>query len=172
MTGSEAFLFSWVSESIEVLVHFWVLYFVRKGSDSARKPSGIGDGGGSPIIEGFISVHLSDWSSRPSRGLLNGLFTSECFNDWGGWGYDDSVPGNGTKTTSSGDRTTLKKQSLYFHHCEGPLPQKSSQTSYFSLFGSQAFPLKLREKSVGDLFFPSLLGKLTYIHQTNYIEFE
>ena len=30
----------------------------------------------------------------------------ECFNDWGGRGYDDSVPGDGTKTTPSGDRTT------------------------------------------------------------------
>ena len=30
----------------------------------------------------------------------------ECFNDWGGRGYDDSVPGGGTKTTPSGDRTT------------------------------------------------------------------
>ena len=30
----------------------------------------------------------------------------ECFNDWGGRGYDDSVPGEVTKTTTSGDRTT------------------------------------------------------------------
>ena len=29
------------------------------------------------------------------------------FNDWGGRGYDDSVPGEVTKTPSSGDRTTL-----------------------------------------------------------------
>ena len=33
-------------------------------------------------------------------------FTSECFNDWGGRGYDDSVPGDVTKATPSGDRTT------------------------------------------------------------------
>ena len=32
--------------------------------------------------------------------------TPECFNDWGGRGYDDSVPGEVTKTTPSGDRTT------------------------------------------------------------------
>ena len=31
---------------------------------------------------------------------------SECSNDWGGRGYDDSVPGDGTKTTPSGDKTT------------------------------------------------------------------
>ena len=30
----------------------------------------------------------------------------ECSNDWGGRGYDDSVPGDGTKTTPSGDKTT------------------------------------------------------------------
>ena len=28
------------------------------------------------------------------------------FNDWGGRGYDDSIPGEVTKTASSGDRTT------------------------------------------------------------------
>ena len=28
------------------------------------------------------------------------------FNDWGGQGYNDFVPGVVTKTTSSGDRTT------------------------------------------------------------------
>ena len=32
--------------------------------------------------------------------------SKECFNDWGGRGYDDSSPGDGTKTTPSGDRTT------------------------------------------------------------------
>ena len=34
------------------------------------------------------------------------LSTLECFNDWGGRGYNDSVPGDGTKTTPSGDRAT------------------------------------------------------------------
>ena len=34
------------------------------------------------------------------------LYRNECFNDWGGRGYDDSVPGEVTKTPSSGDRTT------------------------------------------------------------------
>ena len=31
----------------------------------------------------------------------------ESFNDWGGRGYDDSVPEEVTKTAPSGDRTTL-----------------------------------------------------------------
>ena len=30
----------------------------------------------------------------------------EGFNDWGGQGYDDFVPGEVTKTAPSGDRTT------------------------------------------------------------------
>ena len=30
----------------------------------------------------------------------------ESFNDWGGRGYANSVPGEVTKTTPSGDRTT------------------------------------------------------------------
>ena len=32
---------------------------------------------------------------------------TECFNNWGGRGYNDSVPEEVTKTTPSGDRTTL-----------------------------------------------------------------
>ena len=41
----------------------------------------------------------------PSVGT--GLETpGECFNDWGGRGYDNSVPGDGTKATPSGDKTT------------------------------------------------------------------
>ena len=30
---------------------------------------------------------------------------SELFNDWGGWGYDESVPKEVTKTAPSGDGT-------------------------------------------------------------------
>ena len=33
------------------------------------------------------------------------MYVCELFNDWGGRGYDDSVPGEATKTLSSGDRT-------------------------------------------------------------------
>ena len=43
--------------------------------------------------------------SGKRRGV-SGISMKECFNDWGGRGYDDSVPGDGTKTTPSGDRTT------------------------------------------------------------------
>ena len=32
--------------------------------------------------------------------------SNDLFNDWGGRGYDDSIPGEVTKTASSGDRTT------------------------------------------------------------------
>ena len=34
------------------------------------------------------------------------LHKKELFNDWGGRGYDDSVPGGVTKTAPSGDKTT------------------------------------------------------------------
>ena len=34
------------------------------------------------------------------------LLVLECFNDWRGRGYDDSVPGEVTKTTPSVDRST------------------------------------------------------------------
>ena len=41
------------------------------------------------------------------RGLRYELVpVSECFNDWGGRGYDDSVFGEVTETTPSGDRAT------------------------------------------------------------------
>ena len=33
-------------------------------------------------------------------------FTHEGFNDWGGRGYDDFVPGEVIKTAPSGDKTT------------------------------------------------------------------
>ena len=34
------------------------------------------------------------------------ISTNEGFNDWGGRGYDDFVPGEVTKTAPSGDETT------------------------------------------------------------------
>ena len=41
------------------------------------------------------------------RYMLEDYFLSaELFNDWGGRGYDDSDPGEVTKTAPSGDRTT------------------------------------------------------------------
>ena len=33
-------------------------------------------------------------------------YVGEGFNDWGGQGYDDFVPGEVTKTAPSGDETT------------------------------------------------------------------
>ena len=41
----------------------------------------------------------ASWSTAAATG-------SELFNDWGRRGYADSVPGEVTKTPSSGDRTT------------------------------------------------------------------
>ena len=38
--------------------------------------------------------------------LVMGVEWYELFNDWGGRGYDDSVPVKVTKTAPSGDRTT------------------------------------------------------------------
>ena len=37
---------------------------------------------------------------------LNAAKPPELFSDWRGRGYDDFVPGEVTKTPSSGDRTT------------------------------------------------------------------
>ena len=41
-------------------------------------------------------------------GIINKINTgvNEGFNDWGGRGYDDCVPGEVTKTDPSGDETT------------------------------------------------------------------
>ena len=48
-----------------------------------------------------------DFEANVLLGLVNECRTTEeCFNDWGGRGYDDAVPGEVTKTTPSGDRTT------------------------------------------------------------------
>ena len=42
----------------------------------------------------------STWTLRQKQ------YSKEGFNDWGGRGYDDFVPGKVTKTAPSGDRTT------------------------------------------------------------------
>ena len=39
-------------------------------------------------------------------GGFHHTYNTEYFNNWGGRGHDDSVPGDGAKTTPSGDRTT------------------------------------------------------------------
>ena len=38
--------------------------------------------------------------------IVTAYVLCELFNNWEGRGYDDSVPGEVTKTPSSGDRTT------------------------------------------------------------------
>ena len=48
----------------------------------------------------------SDPTNETSEPALRTPSTGECFNDCGGRGYDDSVPGEVTKTTPSGDKTT------------------------------------------------------------------
>ena len=49
--------------------------------------------------EGYFGGSLSSVFGGPESG-------PEGFNDWGGRGYDDFVPGEVTKTTPSGDETT------------------------------------------------------------------
>ena len=46
--------------------------------------------------------------AHPACGQLNREteYIPELFNDWGGWGYDDSVPEEVTNTAPSGVRTT------------------------------------------------------------------
>ena len=46
----------------------------------------------------LLSVHTQTESGPDSR--------DEGFNDWGGRGYDDFVPGEVTKRSPSGDETT------------------------------------------------------------------
>ena len=53
-----------------------------------------------PILRDDVAQELD------SRGSDRVLFGEELFNDWGGRGYDDSVPREVNKTASSGDRTT------------------------------------------------------------------
>ena len=42
----------------------------------------------------------------PPPPIVERVRPTECFNDWGGRGYEDSVPRKVTKTTPFGDRTT------------------------------------------------------------------
>ena len=51
-----------------------------------------------------IKRYVEKWSREEAQTQV--IVTQECFNDWGGRGYDGSVPGEVTKTTPSGDRTT------------------------------------------------------------------
>ena len=51
----------------------------------------------------FTVKHIP-WKLNIIPDRLSRLF--EGFNDWGGRGYDDFVPGEVTKTAPSGDETT------------------------------------------------------------------
>ena len=53
------------------------------------------------IFGGESYGRLHEWSEAYFVTLIG-----ECFNDWGGRGYDDSVPVEVTKKKPSGDRTT------------------------------------------------------------------
>ena len=65
---------------------------------------------GSEVVEALLygcvtwtplKCHYAKLRTTHHRMLLR-----ELFNDWGGRGYDDSVPGEVPKTASSGDRAT------------------------------------------------------------------
>ena len=44
--------------------------------------------------------------TQQTEEYVSSAYSRESFNDWGGRGYDDSVPGEAPKTTPSEDRTT------------------------------------------------------------------
>ena len=56
-----------------------------------------------------LHIHLLSGSSTAET-IFHHLYCAfvifESFNDWGGRGYDDFVPGEVTKTARSGDRAT------------------------------------------------------------------
>ena len=58
-------------------------------------------------VELLILFFMDFWDKLLYEIQLNAFVTTtELFNDWGRRGYADSVPGEVTKTPSSGDRTT------------------------------------------------------------------
>ena len=71
--------------------------FARSKSDSSRGSA----------ERGVATQAIGQDLSNTSHLYCNKFgYYSECFNDWGRRRYDDSVPGEVTKTTSSGDRAT------------------------------------------------------------------
>ena len=87
---------------------FVVSYITSLKHQSRKRNAAVNE----PALFAYDSINVSyegveiSISMRYSQG--NGFNTSlsECSNDWGGRGYDDSVPGEVTKTTPSGDRIT------------------------------------------------------------------
>ena len=57
------------------------------------------------VAKPFPSIHPVSQVEKLSK-HLGGNIGCECFNNWRGRGYDDSVPGEVTKTTPYGDRAT------------------------------------------------------------------
>ena len=54
----------------------------------------------------MLDPNLARTCASEALGRVSFCSFSELFNDWEGRGYDDSVPGEVTKTPSFGDRTT------------------------------------------------------------------
>ena len=52
-----------------------------------------------PFIKGYLFIHSL-------LCFVSVFHIIEGFNDWGGWGYDDFIPGEVTETAPSGDETT------------------------------------------------------------------
>ena len=60
-----------------------------------------------PVTESSMTPALrSIPRTDPPPNFYVGSRVNEGFNDWGGRGYDDFVPGEVTKTAPSGDETT------------------------------------------------------------------
>ena len=78
-----------------------------------KAPGRQGKRAGHIFILCFRRLIFADWDGGEkdaSNSLLSGvvifIYMPERFNDWGGRGYDDAVPGEVTKAASSGYRTT------------------------------------------------------------------
>ena len=93
------------SESDLAMTEVWPLVPPRTREAPAAEP-GAGEAG--------LGKATPRHYRSPPRGTISMALTAaaaiamttEYFNDWGGRGYDDSVPGEVTKTTASGARTT------------------------------------------------------------------
>ena len=59
-------------------------------------------------VDGYLSKPRENVGTRENRAAIKAVkdLIKELFNDWGRRGYDDSVPGEVTKTPASGDRIT------------------------------------------------------------------
>ena len=59
------------------------------------------------VSKGTVTANRGKGKNRrPHHKFEGNCFNCELFNDWGGRGFDDSVPVEVTKTVPSGDRTT------------------------------------------------------------------